>query len=518
MSDKLTIQAELLQLCGKVRDQAAAPNDVRRLDALLRSSEQARDFYVLYMHVASLLESRGASTQPAGRKPSTADEPDVGLLFELLNAERQANAAVVLPTQEPAPALATTATADRPSLREIGSVAGHLITRPAVWGPIAAVLAIALTLVLVFSGNQTPGPIAQRPQQPAPTTPERRAVATQIVATLTAEHDAHWSTPGLSRGDSLFAGQTLTLTQGFAEITTNRGAVAILEAPATIELLDNDNALRLHTGRLVGICETQSSKGFTVRTAHMYITDLGTEFGVEVFENNFTATVFTGTIEVETISGERLQLNYNQTARLTVEGNNRELIFEDQIAEGFTRRIARQAVLIAADVENSGPNPAARTSEVNQWGWSSGMQFTVSTDINVTELGKFDIEGDGIVGTDVGLYNVDSGELLATASLTGTSPQRSNGKDAYYAPITPVTLTPGTTYAVMALYTTTEKVTWGISQSFAPEVNLVQGVAHTDESALQPTYAHTHTMEGSGYYGGTFKFTVPRLGEEPDQS
>ena len=69
------------------------------------------------------------------------------------------------------------------------------------------------------------------PDQPGP----------RVLATT--EHDAVWDR---QPGEDLYAGQRLTLTQGFAEITTTRGAVAILEAPVTIELLNNDNALRLH--------------------------------------------------------------------------------------------------------------------------------------------------------------------------------------------------------------------------------------------------------------------------------
>ena len=48
--------------------------------------------------------------------------------------------------------------------------------------------------------------------------------------------------------DALFASLRSWLREQTEAITTERGAVVILEAPATIELLDNDNALRLHTG------------------------------------------------------------------------------------------------------------------------------------------------------------------------------------------------------------------------------------------------------------------------------
>ncbi|MEM6260742.1 MAG: FecR domain-containing protein [Planctomycetota bacterium] len=114
----------------------------------------------------------------------------------------------------------------------------------------------------------------EAPALPAPPAPP----APMVVATLSAEHDATWDR---QPGQYLHAGERFTLTQGFVEITTNRGAIALLQAPASIELLGNENALHLHTGKLVGICETESSKGFLVHTRHLEITDRGTRFGVD---------------------------------------------------------------------------------------------------------------------------------------------------------------------------------------------------------------------------------------------
>jgi ferric-dicitrate binding protein FerR (iron transport regulator) len=144
----------------------------------------------------------------------------------------------------------------------------------------AAVLLLAAMLFFVFAGND-PSPDAPLAGQgtadelePNTTSPS----VLPVVATLTAEHDAVWDR---HPGRDLHAGQRFTLTTGFAEITTKAGAVAILEAPVTIETLDSRNAIRLFDGKLVGICETDSSKGFTVRTPHMNVTDLGTRFGVD---------------------------------------------------------------------------------------------------------------------------------------------------------------------------------------------------------------------------------------------
>ncbi|MBX2852401.1 MAG: FecR domain-containing protein [Phycisphaeraceae bacterium] len=156
------------------------------------------------------------------------------------------------------------------------------------WLAAAAVLGLAVTLFFVFQGGPTP------PQDLVETTGQADPVP-RVVATLTAEHDAVWER---RPGEDLYANQRFTLTQGFAEITTSDGAVAILEAPVTIELLDSGNALYLHTGKLVGICETESSTGFTVHTPHARIVDLGTEFGVTVQQGRVETVVFDGEVVV----------------------------------------------------------------------------------------------------------------------------------------------------------------------------------------------------------------------------
>ena len=207
---------------------------------------------------------------------------------------------------------------------------GHLKTGRPLWrqwpvvipSAIAALLAIAVTLIITMSSTQTvtntPN-FAQVPDEPA---------ASSTVATLTAERDAIWAKAALAAGSALQAGQRLTLTHGFAEITTQRGAVAILEAPATIELLDNNNAIRLHTGKLVGLCETEPSKGFLVRTPHMDISDLGTRFGVDASQPDATEVhVFEGEVEVSSpVVGRERRVNLISQEAMRADRTDAELI------------------------------------------------------------------------------------------------------------------------------------------------------------------------------------------------
>ena len=309
-----------------------------------------------------LSEQGGQAFRPfIGEANAPAFSPDV--LAELLLQEEQASLVVqVLPDEtssDPAEGShvfreAIEVVADLDFVRYVARKLASKFIRSKFAKRLAAaaIIAIGVMLLIVFSGpsdtpNQTP--LALTPEIKTPQLEEKKIV----VATLTAESDARWAERALASGSDLHAGQRLTLIAGVAEITTNRGAIAILEAPATVELLDSPNAIRLHTGKLVGICETELSKGFLVRTPYLDITDLGTEFGIHVTPNRVTTTVFTGKVELTPPGGETQPLTANQTARVHVNGNNREVIVEDQLAKGFDR-LLRPAVVTAARINLDG--------------------------------------------------------------------------------------------------------------------------------------------------------------------
>lgn len=155
----------------------------------------------------------------------------------------------------------------------------------------AAVIAIGMLLFVLFSGPSNTPSVA-----PLASTPEIDQTI-NIVATLTAEHDAQWAEGALVTGSSLKTGQTLKLTQGFAEITTSRGAVAILEAPCSVEMIDNDNAIRLNAGKLVGVCRAPASEGFTVHTPVAKVRDIGTRFGIQHANGQTQVSVLNGKVE-----------------------------------------------------------------------------------------------------------------------------------------------------------------------------------------------------------------------------
>lgn len=77
-----------------------------------------------------------------------------------------------------------------------------------------------------------------------------------------------------------------------------------------------------------------------------------------------------------------------------------------------------------------------------------GYTFTVDTEIIVTELGRFDIDGAGLKADALSrLYNWDTGQAIAEVTITPSSPAETTGIfNSYFEAIHPVVLVPGTTY------------------------------------------------------------------------
>ncbi|MEM6505461.1 MAG: LamG-like jellyroll fold domain-containing protein [Planctomycetota bacterium] len=192
----------------------------------------------------------------------------------------------------------------------------------------AAALLLGVILAAAFLSGENGGPdLAEVPGiTPAQPTPD----SNRVVATITDQVQAQWVTANgqgaLPDRTLLAANQRLTLAQGFAVITTGRGAKALLQAPATIETIDSDNAIRLHRGKLVGVCETQLSKGFAVYAPNARVVDVGTEFGVAVSELGETvASVFEGEVTLTGMtnghaSTEELSIQAGQVKRVDPTG------------------------------------------------------------------------------------------------------------------------------------------------------------------------------------------------------
>lgn len=256
-----------------------------RLDDLLRNDADARRLYLRSINLDTTLGDIIRNTP--GLSLRLSDDPadqvslnkgDSAAAFALAELARMHEEGVRGPIDPEAHRNTGARKAHGPSRRTV------IRARLMIAGGLAAMIVLGVFVAVLVGSLTRPAPIVAGNHEPSD--------SPIVVATLTGQRDARWEigrrAVRLVTGDALTAGQKLTLTRGIAELTTLRGAVATIEAPCTIELIDNANALRLESGRLVGRVETQEAEGFLVRTPHMDVTDLGTAFGIDASDAGAT--------------------------------------------------------------------------------------------------------------------------------------------------------------------------------------------------------------------------------------
>ncbi len=120
------------------------------------------------------------------------------------------------------------------------------------------------------------------------------------VARLARTYDCAWADPDTAPadGDSLKAGQLLSLRSGLAEIVFASGARVILQGPASFQP-ESPRSASLSGGKVTVTVENAAAKGFTISAPGMKAIDLGTEFGLEVSPNGIEQVhVFRGAVDV----------------------------------------------------------------------------------------------------------------------------------------------------------------------------------------------------------------------------
>ncbi|MBX2852374.1 MAG: hypothetical protein KTR15_11580 [Phycisphaeraceae bacterium] len=280
-----------------------------------------------------------------------------------------------------------------------------LLTRTLVGGAIAAVMLLGVVLAIVLLGGpDNDQPIVETPVWPDETTP----TTLPVVATLTDAVGAQWRSDDkpvqLPMGVQLVAHERLTLTHGFAEITTLRGAKALLQAPCTFELTDHDNAIRLHSGKMVGKCETPSSKGFVVHAPGMDVVDLGTEFGVAAdAQSGSTVLVMDGSVRAQPTEQsprafEPVVLETSQARRVKAETGSLEMI------------AVTEAPVFQADLPHPYVASVLEAKPVAYWRFENDTGQIIKSEIQpdrdqLTVIGNAQLTEDGVVGKAALLTN-----------------------------------------------------------------------------------------------------------------
>lgn len=152
----------------------------------------------------------------------------------------------------------------------------------------------------------------------------------QFVGRITGMIDCQWADESTAaiNGAHVPLARKYALASGLMKITYDSGAEIILQGPVVYEV-ESKNGGYLSIGKLTGKVEVETAKGFSVRTPTAIVTDLGTEFAVEVNTlGNTTSHVFRGSVKLEMASagggteGAPRVLHANESAQVEKESGN----------------------------------------------------------------------------------------------------------------------------------------------------------------------------------------------------
>jgi len=144
--------------------------------------------------------------------------------------------------------------------------------------------------------------------------------------------------------------------------------------------------------------------------------------------------------------------------------------------------------------------------------WTLGWSLSMNSSVNVTSLGAYDANADGLnVAHDVGLWDAQ-GNLLASATVpSGTA----GALDSSYrfVSISPLTLNAGSTYYVGAVYFSNDNDGWlQDPATLLTAAELTYGSRQFEFSSGTLVFPDLAGSGTTGYFGGNFEFdsvTVP---------
>lgn len=260
MSISRQLRGQVIDLVALIHDGEATSEDRSRLQKLIVAEEAVRQFYIDYCHMAACLHwTMGRSSMHASAAEWGAEF--AGMLDEVTQVE----------------AASTTLT---PSTK----VSVRLLSWISLTAAIAAVLFWVVVGLLLM-----PRDVARRNAEVASRDrdlPALPAEADLTVAAVSGAWDCRWisvagkPTSPVREGQRLESNRILEITQGQVQLTFDEGATVFLDGPMRFKVLSPKRGY-LQVGRL-GAVVPAVAKGFEIDTPAALITDLGTEFSVEV--------------------------------------------------------------------------------------------------------------------------------------------------------------------------------------------------------------------------------------------
>jgi hypothetical protein len=124
----------------------------------------------------------------------------------------------------------------------------------------------------------------------------------QVVATLDDSSHAVWRIP---RQEPQLRRGSMTLEQGYAQLTFKQGTQVLIQAPCTFEL-QSSNKMALENGSMTANVPSHAV-GFTVKTPWTTVIDYGTEFGLSTGQTDGTEVhVFEGNVGVGDVTSSQV--------------------------------------------------------------------------------------------------------------------------------------------------------------------------------------------------------------------
>ncbi|MEN6406748.1 MAG: LamG-like jellyroll fold domain-containing protein [Thermoguttaceae bacterium] len=288
---------ELVNLAFAVCDDAAGDADIGRLESLLATDPVTRLLYLQCVELHLELNDRFGEARVCDDFETRYEE--LRRHFVAFNAESS------LPAPFPPPPVVV------PPMPAPSSLfVPNVLLSVCVVG--AVMLGIGIMIGLRDAPRQpvmaTPPPSVTKILPPPP--PQ-----TVFVGKIVGMVDCKWDEGSFAvHSKAVALGCKYALTSGVLEIRYDTGARVILQGPVTY-VVDSRNSGVLSAGKLTGQVTAESARGLTIRTPTATITDLGTEFGVDVRADGATsAHVFRGAIEVQ---ADTDQDSVGRTFRLT---------------------------------------------------------------------------------------------------------------------------------------------------------------------------------------------------------
>jgi hypothetical protein len=360
---------ELQELLDRLQDGDFTEPDRLRLNELLRAGADQRDYFVTYMDVHSRLAWEGG--QESGQWAVDSGQPGVDSVVEPPNQPREISdplsfaPPIILDLSDTARCSPST------SLFSAGSFAFSYVAAAMIVGA-GLLVGWAWRVSYYQALDESAAWQASPPRMPKVPT----------VGRITDMIDCQWSDPAVAPADraAVPLGHRYLLTAGLLEITYDTGTRVILEGPADYEIESASGGL-LSLGRLTARVEARGERTanptlsghrpeggrereptaslaprpsplFTVRTPAATITDLGTEFGVEVDRLGASwAHVFRGKVELRPSDRGKdgthpIRLTEDESARVEVDrGQTVTVVRGTGRPNAFVREMPKRAPL-----------------------------------------------------------------------------------------------------------------------------------------------------------------------------